>query len=295
MADQSIGDVIDADCCGVGIGLRPQHLRKVLIQLPNVPWFEVHICNYLNSSINLALLEKIREYYSLSFHGVNLNLGGVEPLDRSYLTKLKQLVDKLEPGLVSEHACFTAHDNHYFHDLLPIPFTATAVQHMAERIDQVQDFLGRKILLENVSRYYRFEESELSEAEFYSQVCQKSGCGLLLDLCNAHINEHNLNESVEGFITGLPLEKVEEVHLAGFSKANDQSPTWIDTHNHRVNDSVWELYRQYVHQLSHVPCLIEWDSQLPELDVLLDEKQKAETIYKHCLLHKDNPTERVCV
>jgi uncharacterized protein (UPF0276 family) len=270
------GQVFDSHgCYGVGIGLRPTHLHDVLKTLPDIPWFEVHICNFLRGGLNRSLLHKIREHYPLSFHGVNLNLGGVTPLDMQYLGKLKRAVDELEPDLVSEHACFTAHDEHYFHDLLPVPFTDEAVTHMASRIRMVQDILEREILIENVSRYYQYENVTLTEGEFLSAVCEQSGCGLILDLNNAYVNEHNLSESLAQFVNDLPKDKVSEIHLAGFNKTEGQ---WIDSHSCEVSQDVWDLYKNYAEKFPHVPCLIEWDANLPALTVLQEQQRKAQSM-----------------
>ncbi len=253
------------------------HLRQVLAERPEVPWFEVHICNYLSGGINRVLLEKIREYYPLSFHGVNLNLGGVDPLEQHYLQQLKQIVDELEPVLISEHACFTTHNGHYLHDLLPVPFTEDAVIHMAERISKVQDVLGRQILLENVTRYCSYEDSELTEVEFYREVSEKADCGLLLDLNNIYVNAHNLGDSIENFIDELPRERVQEIHLAGYSESDGW---WIDSHSEPISEGVWQLYEHYAKQFPGVPCLIEWDSNLPKFSQLYEYQGKAQSLYK---------------
>ena len=259
-------------CRGAGIGLRPAHLREVLRLQPAVPWFEVHICNFLGGGRNRALLHRVREHYPLSFHGVNLNLGGTDPIDRDYLQQLKQAVAEFEPGLVSEHACFCAHNGQYFHDLLPVPFSEEAVDHMAARIRRVQDTLGRRIAIENVSRYVRYAQSQLSEGEFLAAVCERADCDLLLDLNNAYVNARNLQEPVDAFIAALPARRITEIHLAGYS---EQDGRLIDTHSCAVSDAVWNIYRRYLELAPQTPCLIEWDSELPALPVLIDEQRKA--------------------
>ena len=262
-------------CQGAGIGLRPAHLHQVLRTLPMVPWFEVHSCNFLGGGLNRELLEQINQHYPLSFHGVNLNLGGVEPLDYDYLSRLRLAIDHFKPTLISDHACFTAHQQHFFHDLMPIPYTEQAATHMAERINEVQDFLGQRILLENVSRYFSYPESQLSEGEFLAHVCEQSQCGLVLDLNNAYVNFHNHGEDVDEFIAALPLNRVVEIHLAGHSKQDDML---IDTHNQSVSDAVWNIYRRSVELLPNTPSLIEWDSDLPDFSVLMEEQKKAADI-----------------
>ncbi|WP_018691101.1 MNIO family bufferin maturase [Algicola sagamiensis] len=258
---------------GAGLGLRPLHLHEVLQEQPDVPWFEVHICNYLGGGLNPFLLSQINEIYPFSFHGVSLNLGGVDVLDFDYLSDLKQAINTYQPVLVSEHACFTAHDGHFFHDLLPVPFTDEAVQHMANRIKVVQDFLGRQILIENVSRYATYAESQLSEGEFLAAVSREADCGLLLDLNNAYVNQHNLGESVDTFLLEIPVERVAEIHLAGYSVKEDRL---LDTHSAEVTHEVWEVFEKYCEQCPMVPCLIEWDSKLPSFDVLMSQMRKAQ-------------------
>ena len=233
---------VKQQCNGVGLGLRPLHLTEVMRENPAVPWFEVHICNFLNRGLNHTQLYQIRQDYPLSFHGVNLNLVATTRWTTIICANLKQAVDIYEPALISEHACFTTHHDHYFHDLMPIPYTSEAVANMTKRITEVQDILEREILIENVSRYFSYEESELSEGEFLAAVCGDAKCGLLLDLNNAYVNQRNLNENLDDFIAQLPIAKVKEIHLAGYSEYED---ILVDTHSAMVSDDVWECYRQF--------------------------------------------------
>ena len=280
LSKQPTNTLAKKQCNGVGLGLRPLHLAEVIGQNPVVPWFEVHICNFLNQGLNHNQLYRIRQDYPLSFHGVNLNLGGSDPLDYDYLSKLKKAIDLYEPALISEHACFTTHDDRYFHDLMPIPYTSEAIANMARRITIVQDMLEREILIENVSRYYSYEESELSEGEFLAAVCAEAECSLLLDLNNAYVNQHNLNENLDDFIAQLPIEKVKEIHLAGFSEYED---FLVDTHSAAVSDDVWECYRQFCARHKTIPCLIEWDSNLPPFEVLMEQRAIAQDIVDRSL------------
>ena len=263
------------DCCGAGLGLRPAHLHQVCREQPDIPWFEVHICNFLGGGLNRALLKQIRERYALSFHGVNLNLGGVDPLDVGYLGKLRRAIDELQPALVSEHACFTSHRQHHFHDLMPVPHTEEAVKHMAARIRQVQDTLGRRILIENISRYFTYSEHQLSEGEFLAAVCEQADCGLLLDLNNAYVNQCNLGEDLNEFVNSLPLQRIGEVHLAGYSLVDGQL---IDTHSSAPCEAVWEYYRSFCELCPGIPCLIEWDSNLPAMAELVVQQTRAQQI-----------------
>ena len=269
-------------CTGAGLGLRPAHLLQVCAERPAVPWFEVHICNYLGGGLNRALLTEIGQQYPVSFHGVNLNLGGVERLDGDYLRLLRQAVDELQPALVSEHACFCAHDGQHFHDLMPIPYTEEAVRHVGGRIRQVQDALGRRILIENISRYYTYSRSSLSEAQFLSALVEETGCALLLDINNAWVNQCNLGEDVWQFVSGLPLDSVGEVHLGGFSI---QEGWLIDTHDAEPSAEVWRHFTTFCELQADIPCLIEWDSGLPPLASLLGLQQKAEDIMRQTASH----------
>tara|TARA_Y100001949_G_C15919080_1_gene300377 strand:- start:49 stop:933 length:885 start_codon:yes stop_codon:yes gene_type:complete len=261
---------------GAGLGLRIPHIPWVLENQPHVNWFEVHICNYLGGGLNRTLLQEISRTYPLSFHGVSLNLGGCDPLDPNYLNKLRLATEEFRPTLISEHACLTAHNGEHFHDLIPVPFTRTAARHMAARIRQVQDTLGRRILIENLSRYARYEESELTEAEFLTIVCELADCGLLLDINNAYVNQLNLGESWRQFVRELPLDRIGEIHLAGHSQ---QASAVIDTHSQPVCDGVWDAYRDTVTQFgTNIPVLIEWDNDLPPFTRLLEECNKAALI-----------------
>lgn len=263
---------------GVGLGLRSPHIKQVLESEPDVQWFEVHTCNYLGGGLNRALLHQINERYPLSFHGVNLNLGGVDDLDENYLTRLKKIIDEFNPALVSEHLCFSAYQGHHYHDLLPVPYTEEAVKHFAARIDRVQTYLERPIMVENVSQYYEYEESTLSEADFISAVCKEANCGIVLDLNNAFVNENNLGIPVEQLLDGIPFDRVGEIHLAGHSIIDGKM---VDTHGEPICEDVWEIYRNVVQLYPSIPCLIEWDTNLPDWSELMLERKKAMDILAH--------------
>ena len=273
---------------GAGVGLRIPHIQHVLKNKPRVPWFEVHICNFLSAPLNRQLLLEISKDYPISFHGVSLNLGGTAPLNPVYLSSLKQAVDEFQPALVSEHACFTSLNEQYFHDLLPIPYTSQAVGHFADRIDQVQDTLGRPILIENISKYFEYAESTLTEAEFLAALCSRTGCKLVLDINNIYVNQFNFPENkdllLEHYLQSIPYQHIGEIHLAGHSQCEGQL---IDTHSCPVSDDVWNLFTSFIHQWeikakdkTPPPCLIEWDSQLPEFSVLEQEQTKAESLMR---------------
>lgn len=268
-------------CTGAGLGLRIPHIQYVLEHRPDIAWFEVHICNFLRGGLNQRLLREVANHYPLSFHGVSLNLGGPGPLDLDYLRRLKNAVDEIQPAMVSEHACFTALDDNHFHDLLPIPYNELAISHFSDRIDQVQTFLAREILIENVSRYTSFDESDRGEAEFLSAVSKNTGCGILLDINNAYVNQQNLGESLDLFLNALPLTSIAEIHLAGFSDVNGQL---VDTHGSAVSDEVWESYKIFNQMQPNIPCLIEWDNELPDFPRLHEEQKKAQAIIDESIM-----------
>lgn len=260
---------------GAGLGLRFPHIYEILSQKPKINWLEIHICNFINGGLNQQLLYELSEHYPLSFHGVSLNLGGPEPIDVAYLQRLKQLTNELQPKLVSEHACFTSFDGRSYHDLLPVPYTQKSVEHFCRRIEQVQETIGRPILIENLSRYVQYSENEFSEAEFLSQLCQRTGCGLLLDLTNAYVNDKNLGISIDAFIDALPHQFIKEIHLAGFSTHDE----WlIDTHSAEIPQEIWNLLELYLDRYHNVSVLIERDNNIPSFQELYNECCHAQSI-----------------
>jgi uncharacterized protein (UPF0276 family) len=261
---------------GVGIGLRTQHLMQVLRQQPQLDWIEVHICNYLRGAINRQRLNTLSEAYPLSFHGVSLNLGGVDPLNSEYLALLAAAVRDCQPALISDHAAITCHAGHSYHDLLPPPLTEAALDNMAARVSQVQETLGRQILLENLCRYVAHDYDEMPESAFYKELCRRSGCRLLLDLSNCYINSQNLNENgLLADIDDVPLALIGEVHLGGYREI---AGVLKDTHDAPVSQDIWALYERHFQHLGNVPCLIEWDSNLPSLEILQEQAQRAKSL-----------------
>jgi uncharacterized protein (UPF0276 family) len=227
----------------------------------------------------LNYLERVREQYPISLHGVGLSLGSVDPLNQSHLKKLKQLIQHIEPGLVSEHLSWSSVDGRFFNDLLPLPYTETALSHMVDRVSETQEFLGRQILIENASSYLEFSSSTIPEWEFVVALAKQSGCKLLLDVNNVYVNAMNHGFDPLMFIQSVPAGLVAEVHLAGHTvKTFDEGVLRIDTHDQLVCDAVWDLYAATVMHVGEVPALIEWDSNLPALEVLLAEAKRADTI-----------------
>jgi hypothetical protein len=261
-----------------GIGLRSAHHVDVVDRRPPVGWVEAHTENYFHDGgPHLRALERVREHYPLSLHGVGLGLGSVAPLDRDHLARVRRAIERFEPALVSEHACWGHSGGEHFNDLLPLPYTEEAVEHLASRVREVQDALGRQILVENLSSYFAYTASSLSEWEFLAAVVERSGCGLLLDVNNVYVNSVNLGLDAARFIASMPAAAVQEIHLAGHRRRRvADRELLIDDHGSAVCDDVWALYRQAIARLGPVPTLIEWDTDVPSLDVLVAEARKAD-------------------
>jgi uncharacterized protein (UPF0276 family) len=263
-----------------GIGFRSAHFAELLEGRVAVPWLEVHAENYFAAGgAAHANLARIRASYPLSFHGVGLSLGSVDALDRGHLRRLGDLVKRYEPMLVSEHLSWSSVEGRYLNDLLPLPATRETLEHMVLRVAEVQDYLGRPILLENVSSYLKLGEAEMPEHCFLAELAQRTGCGVLLDVNNLYVNERNHGTSAAAFIDALPPDVIGEIHLAGHSlQAFEGEEVVVDTHDTHVCEAVWSLYERAVRRFGRVPTLIEWDSRLPALDVLVNEALYADGI-----------------
>jgi hypothetical protein len=263
-----------------GIGLRAAHHARVIDERPRVAWFEVHAENFFaDGGPQLRLLEQVRRDYPLSVHGVGLGLGSTDPLDRQHLARLRRLVDRFDPGLVSEHLCWGAIDGRHHNDLLPLPQTEEALRHCIARVAEVQDGLGRRIAVENLSSYVRFADSTLDEWEFVAALARESGCALLLDVNNVYVNAGNHGFDPVQYLHALPAQAIVEIHLAGHSvERHGRRELRVDTHGSRVCDEVWTLYRLALERCRAVPTLIEWDTDLPALEVLLDEAAIAQRL-----------------
>lgn len=262
-----------------GVGLRAAHYQDVLEQRPAVGWFEVHSENYFGGGGKpLLYLEKIRTDYPLSLHGVGLSLGSADPLNFGHLSQLKKLIARVEPGLVSEHLSWSSIGWRYFNDLLPLPYTEETLIHVAERVIRTQDYLGHQILVENISSYLEYKDSSLAEAEFLVELARRAGCGLLLDVNNVYVSSENHGFDARAFVRTIPPALVKEIHLAGHTRnEHDEGTILIDTHNQRVSPEVWDLYASALSHLGFVPpTLIEWDSDIPSLDVLVEEAKIAD-------------------
>ncbi|MGP0040679.1 MAG: DUF692 domain-containing protein [Rhodomicrobium sp.] len=262
-----------------GIGLKPEHMHSIMDSLPDVGWFEVHAENYMGAGgAPHRFLEWVRERYPLSVHGVGLSIGSAGPLDKTHLRRLRVLIDRYEPGLFSEHLAWSTHDGAYLNDLLPLPYTAATLARVAAHVSEVQEALGRQILIENPSTYIAFEGDGMAETEFLSALVCRTGCGLLLDVNNVYVSAQNHGFDADAYIGAFPLEHVREIHLAGFFETEDSlgERLLIDAHDSPVRDAVWALYASACARTGAVPTLIEWDNEIPPLATLVEQAQKAD-------------------
>ena len=258
-----------------GIGLRAPHYREVLKTLPRLGWVEVHSENFFGGGAALHTLLKVREHYPVSLHGVGLGLASTTPLDTTHLSALKQLCDVVQPAAVSEHLSWNATDDLVINDLLPFPYTRAALLRVAQRVEQVQHTLGRQLLVENLSSYVSFTRSEMSEGEFLSELSRRTGCGILFDVNNLYVNARNLGVDADAFIHALPADAVAEYHLAGHSV---REGCLVDTHSAPVCAEVWALFAAALRHIGPRPTLIEWDTDIPALPVLMGEAAKAQVL-----------------
>lgn len=261
-----------------GIGLKPAHYRALLTDRPPLGFLELHTENYMSAGgPPHRYLAALAEHYPLSFHGVGLSLGGADPLRHSHLERWRELVDRYCPALVSEHVAWSSHDGCALHDLLPIPYTEESLRVLCQHIEEMQTALGRHILIENPSRYLEFVGSDTAEPEFLVEAAARTGCRLLLDLNNVFVSACNQDEDASLYLARIPGHLVEEIHLAGHSiNTVDGGQLRIDDHGSPVSDPVWQLYRDTVARIGRRPTLIEWDTNVPEIGVLLGEAKRAD-------------------
>lgn len=258
---------------GVGLGLRSPHIEGILRDLPEVPWFEVLADNHLApGGLIPRQLAAVREHYPVTFHCVGMSLGGIDPLDMDYLASIRRLTREIDPAWVSDHLSFTRFGEHNYHDLLPLPYNGETLRHLVSRIGQVQDYLGRRILVENVSSYLTYRASDLEEADFVAELVREADCDLLLDVNNVYVNAANHGLDALAYLRRMPLERVREIHLAGYDIRDGYL---LDAHNNKVTPPVWRLYEDFIRRCPDVPTLIEWDKDIPELEVLLAEARQA--------------------
>jgi uncharacterized protein (UPF0276 family) len=261
---------------GCGIGLRKEHFDEILADRPGVAFFEAISENFLvEGGRPLQVLDRIRADYPVALHGVSMSLGSAEPVDPVYLRRLKTLCDRVAPAIVSDHLCWTGLGGHNSHDLLPLPFTEEAVRVAAGKIRRVQDILGRRILVENISSYVEHSGSRLSEVDFLCAVVTEADCGILLDVNNLYVNARNHGLDAARYLARIPSARVGQMHLAGHE---DHGDLVIDTHDGPVASAVWDLYADAVARFGPVPTLLEWDARIPPLEVVVEEARRAEDI-----------------
>lgn len=260
-----------------GLGFKPEHYAAIRSQRPALGFFEVHAENYMGAGgLPHAQLTALRADYALSLHGVGLSIGGAGPLDRDHLARLRALCDRYAPESFSEHLAWSSHDGAFLNDLLPLPYTDETLGLVCNHIDQVQDHLGRRMLLENPATYVRFTQSEMAETDFLAEIVRRTGCGLLLDVNNVFVSATNHRADPLDYLRRFPLSAVGELHLAGHARETLASgPLLIDAHGTPVADPVWALYGEVLERAGPLPTLIEWDNDVPPFAVLLDEARKA--------------------
>ena len=280
-ADRSAGFATAEIPSRAGAGLKPAHVDAILGDDYRIGFVEVHAENYMgDGGAPHRALTTIRQRFPLSVHGVGLSIGSEKGLNPDHVDRLKAVVDRYEPGLVSEHLAWSTHDNSYYNDLLPVPYDEATLQRVCDHIDLVQNRLGRKILLENPSTYVQFEQSSMSETDFIREIARRTGCGLLLDINNVFVSATNQKYKPLTYLSEFPLEQVEEIHLAGHAvDTDDEGETLlIDAHDRPVDDEVWKLYDIVIGQVGPTPTLVEWDNEVPEWPILRREAMLADDI-----------------
>lgn len=261
---------------GAGLGLRREYYQQIIDERPAVDWFEILSENYLvPGGRPLYNLQRIRRDFPIVMHGVSLSIGGTDPLNRRYLRDLKALIARVEPAWISDHLCWSGVQGVNLHDLMPLPYTARTVRHVVERVQRVQDYLGQQILLENVSSYLTYRESEMSEWEFLSAICQQADCYLLLDVNNIYVSGSNHEFNPIIYLDNVPAKRVRQIHLAGHRRVGS---ILIDTHDAPVCDAVWQLYAAAVARFGAVPTMIERDANMPKFEALMSEMARIRNI-----------------
>lgn len=285
MSSLALNPMLSLPDNAIGIGWRQPHYAQILEQQLSLDFLEVHSENFFaNGGAALATLLQAREHYPISLHGVGLGLGSTQPQDhRIHLQKLARLVKQIDPCLVSEHLCWGSHGSHHFNDLLPMPMTRAALDLFVERVDHLQNTLQRTVLIENVSIYLQFAQADYTETGFLAELSQRSGCQILLDLNNLYVNARNFDLDAQAMLDELPAAAIGEIHLAGHSCTET---CLIDTHSTTVCDDVWQLYQTAIQQFGARPTLIEWDNDIPALDVLLGEALQARQLAQSTLRAK---------
>lgn len=266
-----------------GVGFKPEHFDSIMSDDAAPAFFEIHAENYMGDGGGAhARLGTLREHFALSFHGVGLSIGGMRELDRDHLNRLRILCDRYQPESFSEHLAWSSHGLNFYNDLLPLPYNDETLTRVIAHINETQDRLQRRMLLENPATYLQFSTSDIPETEFIAEVAQRTGCGLLLDVNNVFVSATNHCFDARDYLRAFPLERVQEIHLAGHDVAQDEGEKLlIDAHGSKVEGPVWELYREVIGMIGAVPTLIEWDNNIPAWPVLRDEAMQADAILQH--------------
>lgn len=271
----------DLASASAGVGFKHDHIDAIIENRGDVSFLEVHAENYMgDGGYPHRALERMRHEFAISLHGVCMSIGGPKPLNADHLSRFKHLVDRYEPAMVSEHLAWSTHNDIYLSDLLPLPYTDETLSHVCAHVSQMQDTIGRKIFLENPATYVLFENATMGETDFLKQIVEKTGCGLLLDINNVFVSATNHQFSALEYLDAFPLDHVGEIHLAGHTEQTDDEGErlLIDSHNRPVSDPVWQLYEDVIETVGCIPTLVEWDSELPEWDVLREEAASAHKI-----------------
>jgi len=267
-----------------GVGFKPEHFQEIQDSLASNLWLEVHAENYMSKGgPRLKMLDRLRQDFAISVHGVGLSIGGASPLDQEHLSRLKTVLDRFQPAEFSEHLAWSTHSTGFLNDLLPLPYTDESLNIIAEHIDQVQEYLGRRMLLENPSSYLAFEDSTYTETDFLREIVNRTGCGLLLDVNNVFVSSKNLGLDPQTYLQDFPMNVVGEIHLAGHSveTIEDDAVLRIDDHGSEVIDEVWALYDQVLKENGVFPTLIEWDTNIPDWKILKSEADCAQNYLKN--------------
>jgi len=268
----------------VGIGLRAPHVAEMIASRPAVGWLEAHTENYLGGGPAIRALEALRGWYPISLHGVGLSLGSAEGIDRGHLERVARLVERIQPAVVSEHLAWSVVGGAYLNHLLPLPYTDESLARLCENVERAQDRLARRILVENPSSYLRFRESPIPVPEFLGELARRTGCGLLCDVNNVYVTCRNLGQDPAAYLAALPPQAIGEIHLAGHARNDvDGRTILVDDHGSPVAEEVWNLFMRAVGRFGARPTLIEWDTDIPALDVLLEEARRAGQVMSRAL------------
>ena len=277
----------------IGVGLRSPHVKEILTKKPDIDFFELLTDNHLaEGGYARQQAHLIREYYPVSLHCVGMSLGGCDPLDFSYLNKIKKLASELKPIFISDHLCWTSFDKQHAHDLLPLPYTNEAINHVSNRIIQIQEILETTLVIENVSSYLTYSCSEMDEWDFLTNVAKQAQCKILLDINNIYVSQFNNDLDANKYLNQIPLDLIAEIHLAGYE---DKGKYLLDSHNNKVSLPVWELYKILIERDHSIPTLIEWDNNIPPLSILLSEADKARNLKQLISSNRNHETQNeVC-